>query len=126
MQYDALDEAAPSGGESDSGSDGSKKRGRGSAVSRKRGRVSGRGSAAGPPVDGAVARVDVWLPDCDIHGNPVSKVCHIPLLPVSCGPLRDLAMHHSIFRTSFEVIRTLGITFVLEARRFTGFTGGAG
>jgi hypothetical protein len=74
LQYDALEEAGISGGDSDSASDGSKRRGRGAAVGRKRGRVSGRGSAAGPPVDGAVARVDTWLPDCDIHGTAVSKV----------------------------------------------------
>ena len=73
MQYDQEDEGPPSGGESDTGSEG-KKPGRRGRPGRKPGRVSGRGSAAGPPVDGALARVDVWLPDCDIHGNPHGKV----------------------------------------------------
>lgn len=72
LQYDAQEDGPPSGGESDTGSEGVKPR-RG-AVGRKRGRVSGRGSGAGPPVDGALARVDVWQPDCDIHGNPHGKV----------------------------------------------------
>ena len=72
VQYDDQEDGVPSGGDSDTGSDGVKRR-RG-AVGRKRGRVSGRGSAAGPPVDGALARVDVWQPDCDIHGNPYGKV----------------------------------------------------
>ena len=73
MQYDQEDEGPPSGGESDTGSEG-RKPGRRGRPGRKPGRVSGRGSAAGPPVDGALARVDVWLPDCDIHGNPHGKV----------------------------------------------------
>lgn len=75
MQYDAQEEGPPSGGDSDTGSEGVKRR-RG-AVNRKRGRVSGRATAAGPPIDGALSRVDVWLPDCDIHGHPIGKV---PLL----------------------------------------------
>ena len=73
VQYDQEDEGPPSGGESDTGSEG-RKPGRRGRPGRKPGRVSGRGSAAGPPVDGALARVDVWLPDCDIHGNPHGKV----------------------------------------------------
>ena len=74
VQYDAQEEGPPSGGESDTGSEGVKRR-RGTTVARgKRGRVSGRGSAAGPPVDGALSRVDVWLPDCDIHGHAAGKV----------------------------------------------------
>lgn len=41
---------------------------------RKRGRAASRGAAAGPPVDGALARVDVWPADCDIHGEVTGKV----------------------------------------------------
>ena len=74
LQYNGRDDTPGSGAESDSGSEGGRRRRGAAAIGRKRGRAAGRGSAAGPPVDGALARVDVWPQDCDIHGTPLGKV----------------------------------------------------
>ena len=71
MQYDAREATPASGMGSESDSDVKNWK---QLSGRKRGRTSGRGAAVGPPVDGALARVDVWPADCDIHGTLTGKV----------------------------------------------------
>lgn len=100
VQYDGRDDTPASGNDSDSASDGGKPR---PGAARSRGRVMSRGSAAGPPVDGALARVDAWPPDCDIHGHTAGKVAFLtPSGRETCALDHNLWPHHDGALTTFQ------------------------